>query len=225
VVPAISAAIGCAGSQATGPHAAARPQTAGSRSVPMSESDPIVPHPPEGPPCGPGGPTLELKEMQYFPGKPPHRSAIVEVRVRNPLASPVWLLYDVGGGLPSVINAVTMSRTSPAPGTAVSSFAGDGAFEALRLPPGADLVLRGLEVDSYSTEDRFVIAFATSITIGDRPAESWAGQAGLSPASGDFTLTRPVEERERKVDDLAAEPIALHVLCVKRFDAGDSVAP
>ncbi len=187
----------------------------------MSESDPIVPHPPEGPPCGPGGPTLELKEMRYSGGKPPHRSAIVDVRVRNPLASPVWLIYDVGSGLPSVINAVTVARTSPAPGTEVWSFAGDDVFTALRLPPGADLVLRELVVDSYSTADPFVIAFATSITISDRPAESWVGQVGLSPASGDFTLTRPVTKVERKIDDWAAKPIAVRILCAKRFDADD----
>ena len=205
MVPAISAAIACAGSPATGPHAAARPKIAGSRSVPMSASDPIVPHPPEGPPCGPSGPTLELKEMRYSGGKPPHRRAIVDVRVRNPLASPVWLLCDVGGGL----------RTSPAPETEVWSFAGDDVFKALRLPPGADLVLRELDLNSDSTEEPFVIAFATSITISDRPAESWAGQAGLSPASGDFTLTTPVQKLERMSSTLAGEPIAVRILCVK----------
>lgn len=191
--------------------------------MPTSGWDLIVPHPPGGPPCGPGGPTLELKELAYYPGKPPHNSAIVDVRVRNPLASPVWLLYDVGGGLPSVINAVTVSRTSPAPGTDVWSFAGDDVFKALRLPPGADLVLRGLEVNSDSTEDPFAIAFATSITISDRPAESWAGQAGLSPASGDFTLTEPVKKLERTVNGPAGDPIAVSILCVKRFDANDPV--
>jgi hypothetical protein len=162
--------------------------------------------------------------MRYSSGKPPHRSVIVDVRVRNSPASPVWLLYDVGGGLPSVINAVTVSRTSPAPGTDVWSFAGDDFFTALRLPPGADLVLRELEVNSDSTEDPFVIAFATLITIGDRPAESWAGQAGLSPASGDFTLTEPVKKLERKVDDWAAKPLAVHILCVKRLDAEGAVS-
>ena len=100
-------------------------------------------------------------------------------------------------------------------------FAGDDVFTALRLPPGADLVLRGLEVNSDSTEDPFVIAVATSITISDRPAESWPGQAGLSPASGDFTLTEPVKKLERMVDGKAGKAIAVRILCVKRFDADD----
>lgn len=221
VVPAICAAIGCTGARAAGSHEPARREIVGSRSVPTGASDLMVPHPPEGPPCGPGGPTLELKEMQYHGGKPPHRSAIVDVRVRNPLASPVWLLYDVGDGLPSVINAVTLSRTSPVPGTHVWSFAGDDAFKALRLPPQADLVLREIEVDSYSTRDPFVLVFATSMTISNRPVESWAGDAGLSPASGDFTLTETVKKLERTVDDWAAKPLAVHILCVKRFDADD----
>jgi hypothetical protein len=164
---------------------------------------------------------VELKEMLYVPGKPPHRGAIIEARVRNPLPSPVWLLYDLGGGLPSVINAVTLSRTSPAPGAHVWSFQGDGGFEAVRVLPGADLVLRELELSSYSVEDPFLLAFATSLAVGDRPAESWAGQAGLSPASGDFTLTHLVAEVERRVDDLAAAPLAARILCVKRFDADD----
>jgi hypothetical protein len=164
---------------------------------------------------------LALKAMPSYPGKPPHRRAIVEARVRNPLASPVWLLYDLGGGLPSIINYATLSRTSPATRAHVWSFYGDGGFEAVRLPPGADLVLRELELSAYSGEEPFVLAFATSVTIGDRPAESWAGQAGLSPASGDFTLTRLVPELDREVDDRAAEPLAVRILCVKRFDAGD----
>ncbi len=179
----------------------------------------------EGPPCGPGGPTLELKDRRYIKGKPPHRETIVAARVRNPLPSPVWLLYDVGGGLPSVINSVTVSRTSPAPGAKVWSFDGDGGFLAVRLPPGADLVLRDLELSAYSFDDPFVLAFATSLTIGDRPAESWAGQAGASPASGDFTLTNLVPELDRTVDDLAAEPLAARILCVKRINADEPVAP
>jgi hypothetical protein len=184
----------------------------------MSASDPIVPHPPEGPPCGPAGPTLELKEMLYSGGKPPHRSAIVDVRVRNPMSSPVWLLYGLGGNFPSIVTAVRVSRTSPAPRAHVWSFEGNGGFEAVRLPPGADLVLRDLELDSWSTEDPFVLAFATSITISDRPAESWAGQEGLSPTSGDFRLERVESEFERELDDMAAVPIAVRILCVKRFD-------
>jgi len=76
------------------------------------------------------------------------------------------------------------------------------SFKALRLPPGADLLLRALQLSSHSAEDPFLIAFATSLVIGDRFAESWAGQAGLSPASGDFTLTGLLPELERKVDDM-----------------------
>ena len=162
--------------------------------------------------------------MQLAPGKPPHRGAIIEARVRNLLASPVWLVYDVGGGLPSVINVVTVSRTSPAPGAHVWSFDGDGGFKALRLPPGADLLLRALQLSSHSAEDPFLIAFATSLVTGDRFAESWAGQAGLSPASGDFKLTGLLPELERKVDDMAAEPLAARVLCVRRVDTDGALS-
>jgi hypothetical protein len=222
LVSAITAAIGCAGSQATSP-AKARPSgIAGAHSEPTSTSEFIEPHLSDGPPCGPDGPTLELKAVETSPGKPPHVNALVqEVRVRNPSATPVWLLYDLGSGIPSVINTVTVSRTSPAPGALVWTFAGDGGFEAVRLSPRADIVLRALEVDSYATKDRFVLAFATSVTIGDRPAESWAGRAGLSPASGDFTLTDLTTEFERKLDDLAEAPLAARILCMKRFDAND----
>ena len=225
VVLAIPAAIGCAGSGATKPHDAAGPASARPRSVPTSSFELPVPHPPSGPPCAPGGPTAELKALEGYPGKPPHRNETVDAHVRNPLASPVWLLYDLGGGLPSIINAVTLARTSPAPGTHVWSFAGDGGFEAVRLRPGADLVLRALEVDTFSTEDPFVLAFATSITIGDRPPESWAGQAGLSAASGDFAVSRQVTEFERKVDSTDAAPLAVRIMCVQRFGADEPVTP
>ena len=208
VVSAICAAIGCAGPRSARPHQAARPKIAGS-----SER-----RSPEGPPCGPGGPTMELKTLPSYPGKPPHRRAIVEAHVRNPLASPVWLLYDIGDGLPSIINRVTVSRTSPPPGAHVWSFYGDGLFEAVRLPPGADLVLCELELNADSDEEPFLLAFATSITMGDRPAESWAGQAGLSPASGDFTVTGLLMAFERKVDGLGAAPLVAPIMCVKRFD-------
>jgi hypothetical protein len=77
---------------------------------------------------------------------------------------------------------------------------------------------------SYSTEDPFVLAFATSISIDDRPAESWAGSVGLSPASGDFRLTTLVPEFERKVNDMAAERLATRIPCVSRFDAHDAGA-
>lgn len=179
----------------------------------------IVPHLPDGPPCGPDGPTLELKAIETSPGKPPHFNVIVqEVRVRNPLATPVWLLYDLGGGLPSIVNTVTVSRTSAPPGAHVWSIAGDEVVEAVRLSPGADLVLRALAVDSYSTDAPVALAFATSVTIDDRPAESWAGRAGLSPASGDFTLTGLTTEFERKLDDFAEAPFAARILCMQRIE-------
>lgn len=215
---AICATVACATSRATPSREAARTQTAERRSTPMSPSELIVPHPPEGPPCDPSGPIVELSEIRYVKGKPPHRGAIVEARVRNPLASAIWLLHDVGGGLPSAITAVTLSRTSPPPGAPVWSFEGDGGFAALRLPPQADLLLRGIEVDSYSTEDPFVVAFARAVTVADLPVESWAGQAGLSPASGDFSLSRLTPQVERKVDERAAVPLVVRLLCVQRFD-------
>ena len=218
VLSAIAAAIGCAGAGASRPTEAARPQIAAARSAPMSPSESSVPHPPEGSACEPNGPTVELREIRYVKGKPPHRAAIVEARVRNPLVSAVWMLYDVGGGLPSVVEAVTLSRTSPPPGTRVWSFEGNGGFAALRLPPQADLVLRGIELDSFSPEDPFVIAFATALNMGNRPAESWAGQPGVSPASGDFSLSRLTSEVERTVDDPATALLVVRLLCVQRFD-------
>ena len=169
---------------------------------------------------------MALKTMPSYPGKPPHRRAIVEARVRNPLASPVWLLYDVGGGLPSIINTVTLLRTSPAPGAHVWRFYGDGGFEAVRLPPGADVVLRDLERSSSSAEEPFLLAFATSVTIGDRPAESWAGQAGLSPASGEFALESPMTtEFEWEAYKMATVPLAARILCVKSLDPHDPLIP
>lgn len=130
-----------------------------------------------------------------------------------------------GGGLPAVVTSVTLSRTSSAPYAHVWSFAGDGAFQAVHLPPGADLMLRELELSSFSGGESLLLASASTLDLGGRPAADWVGQTGLLPERGDFTVTNLAPVFERQVDDAAAIPFDPHLLCVTRADESSAASP
>jgi len=162
-----------------------------------------------------------LKAMQLAPGKPLPRR---DHRGASPKPAGVARLAGLRPrrGLPSVINVVTVSRTSPAPGAHVWSFDGDGGFKALRLPPGADLLLRALQLSSHSAEDPFSSPsrLPSSSAIGSR---SLGRSGGLSPASGDFTLTASCRSSNasRRYGRGAA---AARVLCVRRVDTDGALS-
>jgi len=139
-----------------------------------SESSAII-----GPECTATGPTVDVAITSIHQGKPPHWTFTADLRVRNPSTVPVWLLWDVGDGdaFPSIASSVVLTRIGRR--SLVWSFAGDGSFQAVRIPGGSSLVVRDAET-STSERDRLPApVFARRISIDGQPAEQWLGRPGL----------------------------------------------
>ena len=73
-----------------------------------------------GPACVNTGPRVDVAVTSYIKGKPPHETFVTDMRVRNPLAIPVWLLYAVAGdgarGVPASRSyTCRVMRASPRP--------------------------------------------------------------------------------------------------------------
>ena len=190
----------------------------------MNELSPV-----RGPACVSTGPRVDVAITSYIKGKPPHETFVTEMRVRNPLAVPVWLLYDVGDAFPSIVTSVELSRPTSASAAHVWSFSGDGGFETVRIPGDGQIILRHVELSCVDRDPPRAIVFASRITVEGQPAEEWFGRPGLLPTTGDFNLTSlssTVTEHEWHTDDdLNAPAVHVDVLCVSRVNLSADVAP
>jgi hypothetical protein len=171
-----------------------------------------------GPACADGGPGVDVEIKMYMKHKPPGEGFVADLQVRNPLAVPVWFLYNVDDSFPGIVNSVVLSRTTSGPEAHLWVFSGDGAFDALRIPGSGQIVLRDVEVSYIDRDPPPALVFANRINVGGQRAEEWLGHPGLLPARGDLNLTTtpPKTEREWQVDSLEALAVHVDVLCVHR---------
>ena len=181
-----------------------------------------------GPACVSTGPRADVAVTSYIKGKPPHETFVTDVRVRSPVAVPVWLLYDVGDSFPSVVNSVELSRTTAGSAAHVWSFSGDRSFETVRIPGDGQVILRDMEISCVARDPPPAIVFASRITVGGLPAEGWFGRPGLLPTTGDFNLSQPSRVTEHEwhmADALNAPAVHVEVLCVSHLNLSADVAP
>jgi hypothetical protein len=166
---------------------------------------------------------VEATITSFHKGKPPHLTFVADLRVRNPSAAPVWLLYDVGDSdtFPSIVTSVVLSRKSPGHQSLGWSFAGDGAFQAVRIPGGSSLALRGAELSTFERDRPVALVFASQITIDGQPAETWFGRPGLLPTIGEVSISSEPQdndtEHEWNGESLNAPALRVDVLCVSHL--------
>jgi hypothetical protein len=215
---AIAVAVGCAGRHGIDHRDSTVPRGAPSSTAGATESSPSRSL--DGPSCSSNGPMIQISAAPTFHAKPPLRLATTDAHIRNPLATPVWLLYDLGGStLPTVVEDVILSKSSVTPPAYGWTFSGDGSFRGLRIPAGADLSVHGLKVSSWSDDEPLLVAFASAIQVADRTAETLLGQAGTLEPHGTFALDDLVTQAQRHWDDFGGARLAVSVLCVKRADS------
>jgi hypothetical protein len=177
-----------------------------------------------GPECPAVGPTVDATITLFQKGKPPHLTFAADLRVRNPSTAPVWLLYDVGDSdtFPSMVTSVALARKAPGHKSLGWSFGGDGAFQAVRIPGGASLLLRDTEFSTFERDRPAALVFASQISIDGQPAEEWFGRPGLLPATGDISLSPGTPdwntEHEWHGESLNAPALRVDVRCVSHVN-------
>jgi len=161
---------------------------------------------------------------RFGAGKPPVRYYFVDLQVTNPLSSPVWLLLD-GRKVPGTLATTQLWRTSHASPGFFWVLSGSRSTVAMRVPGGAELLVRDVELSTSKHEDSIPLAFASDLRIADRTATDWLGHEGLNPARGEFRLEQESLVAERSVDAFERVHVSLHVICVHQVDLHAPIVP
>jgi hypothetical protein len=112
----------------------------------------------------------------------------VDQRIRNPTDRPLWLVFDAHGDFSGYLEYVSLEGPHGASPLVVWVFGGQNYTEALRLLPGADVVVRDISYMQYAHQRRPVrSAFLDTISIAsDR--SPWPRSEGFVPTVGELDL-------------------------------------
>ena len=151
---------------------------------------------------------MTLKRVDL--ARPPMAQLRVDVQLHNRDAAPRWFLLpksleSKGGG----VDGVEIARGG---GAVVGRFQGRGGVQALLLPPGGRVVIRGLAIESWAEElpptIETTVRVGSALTVGGEPAEAWMGQAACA-ASVDTTAEALQASGSRFTPDRSAVPLEL----------------
>jgi len=154
--------------------------------------------------------------------RPPKVRLYMDVWLDNAPDQPRWFLLpdEVSGEREGPVRRISSLQVYELRDNGrawVGHFYGEGGFQALLLPPGAHVVLRGFPVlywgEIPDAADLEVIA-AETLTVGEKPAASWFG---IDPTCDRRTCDRRA--------DVSAEPLATQkdVCIARRLDVAQPV--
>lgn len=141
----------------------------------------------------------------------------VDLSVRNPLSSAVWLFLDAQD-VPGPLTEVELWSTRDKPPGVFWFLSGSYSTAALRIPPGAEILIRDVELSSFRHEGSLPLAFVSELRIEDEPASEWLEHEGWMPASGDFTLEEVSLVAKRTVDEFQKVSVSFDLICVHQLD-------
>jgi hypothetical protein len=130
--------------------------------------------------------TVIARYAGYKSNIPPFVTRYFDVTIKNEASEPRWFLLPSSltqsrlakGG----IDAVELWKLTGTGNVMVADFLGTGGFQALLLPPHAQVTLKRFPIKSYE-EPRLTgaikleVAIASSILLGSEPAEKWIGRS------------------------------------------------
>jgi len=156
----------------------------------------------------------------FLKGKPPHHTYEVDLHVRNPLAKPLWVAPTMEESMPLEVYAVSVLRSPWGQVGPLWSF-GPGNLEAVRVAPGADLNLSGVQYETFSfdSSDLMVVAVLDEVRLDGRPAVEWVGRRTEAAAYGDIDV-QSFRARE-EIPAANGARLELQVRCTQVIDVRD----
>lgn len=159
---------------------------------------------------------VDLQLAGHRPAHPPFAALLLDVRLRNPAAAARWFLlpdlYDpatrrIGGGIYAG-ECYTLAGSGRA---VVCRLLGVGGAQAFLLPPGAELLVRGLPVKYVATAEPQALDLATAaeLRIGDESVAAWLGLDPTCAAGAEVDAGERRMLGSRHSEDLVALPLAL----------------
>jgi hypothetical protein len=168
--------------------------------------------------CGSDGPNVVAAVVGFLKGKPPHNTFEVELHVRNPLNRPIWLVPAMDESIPLKVDTVSVFHT-PWGGVGPLWSFGSGGVDAVRVAPGADFNLSGVQFSSIDPSDLMTVSVLDEVRLDGRPAVDWVGKRTGAAGSGDIDL-----RAFRESDEIPAAKgarLELQVRCTQRIDVHD----
>jgi hypothetical protein len=142
-------------------------------------------------------PFAEMKFREMHFRKPPLVELIFDVVLRNDRAQPRWFLLpsNLGPGHSPIgekggIDTLEVFAPRGKGRVRLGRFLGTGGFNALFLPPHAEVRLRRFPISYWGEPPanlEIEIVIARRLTIGGEAAESWFGRNPLSSATADIS--------------------------------------
>jgi len=138
---------------------------------------------------------IEFREMRRR--KPPLAELYFDIRLRNDGAAARWFLLpsNLGSANPSIgakggIDTLEVFAPRGQGRVIIGHFLGTGGFQALLLPPRAEVRLRLFPISYWGEPPdplRIEVVIAKTFSIGGESAEKWFGSQPLSSVKADIT--------------------------------------
>jgi hypothetical protein len=140
--------------------------------------------------CGEAAPSVLVVVRGWGQGKLPAEHANLVLEVRNPLEQPVWFFpRGLESDDPMRVRQAEVYRLRTASSPAyLWRFSGSTYQEALRVAPGATVVVRGVEEGIGQQRESLVdFDFASDVFVGGTAAQAQLGVEGVT-LTGDIVL-------------------------------------
>ena len=138
---------------------------------------------------------IEFREMRLR--KPPLAELYFDVRLRNDAAAARWFLLpsNLGSATASIgakggVDTLEVFAPRGQGRVIIGHFLGTGGFQALLLPPHAEVRLRLFPISYWGETPehlRIEVVIARTFSIGGERAEKWFGSQPLSSVKADIT--------------------------------------
>lgn len=138
---------------------------------------------------------IEFREMRLR--KPPLAELYFDIRLRNDRTAARWFLLPSNLGSPATsigakggVDTLEVFAPRGQGRAIIGHFLGTGGFQALLLPPHAEVRLRVFPISYWGDPPdrlRIEVVIAKTFSIGGETAEEWFGSQTLSSVKADIT--------------------------------------
>lgn len=161
---------------------------------------------------------VEIRFSDKFLQRPPLVTLFFTVKLRNDHAKPVWFILPSKLNLPTEplkngVDGVEVFQLKGQGLVIVGKFQGTGGFQALRLPPKAEITLQRFPIAFWGTlsQERISIPviLAQTLNIGGEPAQAWFGNDPLSDHRATVSFAQATTLSNRYTNDRSEVPVSV----------------
>ena len=190
---------------------------------PRSTFEPvIVPIELGAPKCCEAGPSVQILRAHRVRCGKGDTCTLLDQRIRNPEDRALWVLIDARREFSGYLESVRILHARYASSPPAWAFSGQNYHQALRVPPGADIIVRNVEYRGSLREFRAV--FFDRIALNHDRHIDWRTPDGVMPAHGDFGmqwLSRSDYESKELYPLEGKERVALGKWCTQTVPVTD----